>query len=87
MIDTNLAGNRVNHALQPLLTLGRGISQRMAALQKRRNFKSLLDLDDRMLSDMGVHRYEVDYASRLPLSVDAATELRRISLERRKRKM
>ena len=64
-----------------------GIGKRISSIGKRRRFKSLLDLDDRMLDDMGVHRHEVDYVSRLPLSVDAATELRRISLERRSQRM
>ena len=50
----------------------------------RRRFNTLLDLDDHMLDDIGVTRAEVETASRLPLSVNAATELRRMSLTRRR---
>lgn len=60
--------------------------QRSARALRRRKFKTLLDLDDHILEDIGVRRHEVEYTANLPLSVDAATELRRISLERRKRK-
>jgi uncharacterized protein YjiS (DUF1127 family) len=72
------------HALHDLaLSLAEGI----ARVRRRRKFKRLLDLDDHMLDDIGVTRSEVDYAARLPLSTDAATELRRISLARRRSKM
>ena len=65
----------------------RGLGQGFNVVHKRQKFKKLLDLDDRMLDDMGVHRFEVERAARLPLSVDAGVELHRMSLERRSRKM
>lgn len=71
----------------PIHALADQLSDRMKAWKRRRRFKNLLDLDDRMLNDMGVHRFEVEQAAHLPLSRDAATELRRVSLARRKRKM
>lgn len=49
----------------------------------RRRFNRLLDLDDRLLDDIGVTRAEVEYASRLPLGVNAAMELRRLANGRR----
>ena len=71
----------------PIQTLGENLITRIARLRRRRKFKSLLDLEDQMLDDIGVLRSEVQTAANLPLSVDAATELRRMSLERRKRRM
>ncbi len=56
-------------------------------LQRRRAFNKLLDLDDHLLDDMGVTRAEVHMASRLPVWTNAADELRRVSLERRGRRM
>lgn len=72
--------------------LAYGIDRRLAAngirawislWRTRRRFNRLLDLDDRMLDDIGVTRAEVEYASRLPLGVNAAMELRRLANGRR----
>lgn len=68
----------------PIHDLADKLTQRLRQIRRRWGFKNLLDLDDHMLDDIGVQRHEVEYASRLPLSVNAATELRRISLERRR---
>lgn len=70
----------------PLRHLADSLTAHLARKRDRRAFKQMLNLDDQVLNDMGVTRHEVEYASRLPLSVDAATELRRISLERRRRR-
>lgn len=51
---------------------------------RRRKFSRLADLDDHILDDIGVTRREVEIATRLPFSHDAAEELRRLSLERRR---
>ena len=67
--------------------LANSLADRIARIRTRRKFKNLLDLDDHMLNDIGVIRSEVEYAARLPLSVDAATELRRLSVARRRAKM
>ncbi|MAS05315.1 MAG: hypothetical protein CL534_11610 [Ahrensia sp.] len=53
--------------------------------RRRRAFNRMLALDDRMLEDIGVLRAEVEFASRLPLAVNAAIELRRIAHRRRAR--
>ena len=51
----------------------------------RRRLRTLKDLDDDMLADIGVTRSEVNQVSELPLSVDAATELQQMSLTRRRK--
>ena len=77
---------RPNHG-HPIQALSASLGERIKRLRRRRGFNRLLDLDDKMLDDIGVNRGEVRMASGLPLSVDAATELRRMSLERRRRFM
>ena len=49
----------------------------------RRQVRRLAEYDTRMLMDMGVTRDEILWASRLPLSVNAAWELRQRSRARR----
>ena len=71
----------------PIHILAERLFERVRQRRRRRGFKRLLDLDDQMLDDLGVLRHEVVEASHLPLSVDAATELRRVSLERRRKLM
>lgn len=71
----------------PLFNLANRLSDRLLQARRRKRFNRLLDLDDHMLDDIGVTRHEVEYAARLPHGVNAATELRRISLERRRRRM
>ena len=43
--------------------------------RRRRKLLRLLDLDDYLLTDIGVTREDVRYAFDLPLSVDASLEL------------
>lgn len=50
----------------------------------RRKVRNLAEFDDRMLADIGVRRDEVEWASRLPLSVNAALELEAASFRRRR---
>ncbi len=52
--------------------------------QARRKVRELQELDDRMLADIGVRRDEVQWASQLPLSVNAAVELEAASFHRRR---
>ena len=59
------------------MTFARGIL-------RRRKLQRLQDLDDHILDDIGVTRAEVEFATRLPFTHDAATELRRLSNERRR---
>ena len=60
------------------------VRQSMTRIVDRRRFNRLLDLDDHMLNDIGVTRTDVLIASQLPLEKNAALELRRMSLERRR---
>ena len=71
----------------PIHDLANRFAGRLRQIRRRKGFNRLLDLDDHLLDDIGVHRHEVEYAANLPISVDAATELRRISLERRRKFM
>lgn len=68
-------------------TLSAKLIERVREIRTRRKLKRLLDLDDHMLKDVGVTRGEIDVATSMPLSADAATALRRMSLERRRRFM
>ena len=77
---------RTHHG-HPIQTLTGQLVEYITRVRRRRHFKNLHDLDDALLDDIGVTRGEVEIASNLPLSVDAATELRRMSLERRRRRM
>lgn len=75
------------HSGNHIGTLSGMLIERIRRLNRRRKFNRLLDLDDHMLNDIGVTRGEVEIASRMPLSSDAATALRRMSLERRRQRM
>ncbi|MBX2837079.1 MAG: DUF1127 domain-containing protein [Gammaproteobacteria bacterium] len=48
----------------------------------RQAFNNVLTLDDRALKDIGVTRQDVKWASRLPLSEDAALKLESIARRR-----
>lgn len=54
--------------------------------ERRDAFRALARLDDRMLDDIGMSRGDLDWASRLPLQINAARELR-ILAERRRRRL
>ena len=71
----------------PIANLSRHVTDTIRARRRRRGFKKLLDLDDHMLDDIGVTRAEVEIAVGLPVFVNAADELRRMSLERRRMRM
>ncbi|WP_108879677.1 DUF1127 domain-containing protein [Anderseniella sp. Alg231-50] len=51
----------------------------------RSKVRALYDLDDRMLTDIGVRRDEVIWASHLPLTVNAALELEDAAFRRRRK--
>ncbi|MEQ9042088.1 MAG: DUF1127 domain-containing protein [Silicimonas sp.] len=87
MTDQSICTNRAATSGHPLFDLANRVSERLLKARRRKGFNRLLDLDDHILDDIGVLRHEVEHASRLPLSVDAATELRRMSLERRRKRM
>ncbi len=84
MTDAVCQPPRVGH---PIHDLSNRLVARLRQIRRRKKMERLLDLDDQMLDDIGVSRGDLDVALRMPLSVDAATELRRMSLERRRRHM
>ncbi len=51
----------------------------------RQAFQHMIALDDHILHDIGVTRSDVIWASRLPLSQNAALELQKLSLQKKKR--
>ncbi|MEO9873646.1 MAG: hypothetical protein ABJM26_21420 [Anderseniella sp.] len=52
----------------------------------RSRVRGMHDLDDRMLTDIGVRRDEVIWASYLPLTVNAALELEKAAFRRRRKR-
>jgi uncharacterized protein YjiS (DUF1127 family) len=69
----------------PLFALARSLADRRRNALHRKTVKRLLDLDDRILHDIGVTRDEARHAARQPLSVDPLMELHRTTLARRNR--
>ena len=55
------------------------LARRRQLRQDRDAFNAMLSLDDVLLKDIGVTRDNVRWASKLPLEVNAADELRRLS--------
>ncbi len=68
----------------PIANLHSGLLARAGAVNRRRKFRRLLDLDDHMLDDIGVIRAEVEWAARLPIGTDAGAALRQVSQTRRR---
>lgn len=66
----------------PLRDLSNKLSDLVRRRRERRGLSALLDLEDHILLDIGLTRSDINAARHWPLSVDAATELRRASLER-----
>ncbi len=65
-----------------LLAPVRFVKTRIRQRIERQAFDNLLRLDNQMLSDIGVTRADVVWASNLPLSQDAATQLEIIARRR-----
>ncbi|WP_118134751.1 hypothetical protein [Oceanicella sp. SM1341] len=65
----------------------RAVSARMAERRRQRldraAFRNLLHKDEWVLRDLGVTRHDVEQAAGLPLSRNAAEELRRLALANR----
>lgn len=61
------------------------LASRYRHWKARSKVRAMQDFDDRMLDDIGVRRHEVLWASRLPLTVNAALELEQAAYGRRKR--
>ena len=78
----------MTHLLRPSRTasgnalahLGTALDKRIREARARRQMRKMLNLDDHMLRDLGLTRGDIRTATRMPMSVDAATELHRISL-------
>lgn len=51
----------------------------------RQAFAQMMNLEDELLKDIGVTRADIHWASSLPLSENAAIELKKISLANRSR--
>ena len=80
MTNQAISRTRPRHFAPPRFKFGAIYSN----WRTRRQVKKLQDRDDRILDDIGVTRDEVAWASRLPLSVNAALELDRAAYRRRK---
>jgi uncharacterized protein YjiS (DUF1127 family) len=79
MTDTTLP----RAAGHPLFALARSLAARRRNAARRRTVKRLLDLDDRILHDIGVTRDEARRAAGRPLDVDPLDELYRAARARR----
>jgi uncharacterized protein YjiS (DUF1127 family) len=51
---------------------------------RRREITVLADLDDHLLADLGLERHDIRWALQLPLTDNAALELQRRALRRRR---
>ena len=67
----------------PLFALARSLADRRRNALHRKTVRRLLDLDDRILHDIGITRDEARHAANRPLSVDPLLELHRSTLARR----
>lgn len=79
---TAMSANWLYRRINGLLSVD--IGRLFELMLQRRRFKRLLDLDDRLLDDIGVTREEVAFACRLPLHMNAAMALRYVSQQRRR---
>lgn len=64
--------------------LARALSAYWERREARAAFRAMEELDDRLLDDVGVTRGDVEWATRLPLSVNAAVALRHRADARRR---
>jgi len=75
----------LNQSDQEFYGLIGGLRRTLSNLLKRRILRSVHDLDDHILKDIGLSRDEVANALRLPLQYDPIVELqRRIDADRRR---
>lgn len=54
------------------------LKQIWAQFKKRRRLRKVEDLDDRLLADIGLSRFDVAFARSLPLSLDPVAELEKL---------
>jgi uncharacterized protein YjiS (DUF1127 family) len=75
----------LNQSDQEFYGLIGGLRRSVSNLLKRRTLRSVHDLDDHILKDIGVSRDQVASVLRLPLQYDPIVELqRRIEADRRR---
>lgn len=80
MTMTNLLRPARATSGNPLAHLSRSLDARIAEIRGRRGMRKMLTLDDQQLDDLGITRADIQSVTNAPLSVDAATELHRLSL-------
>ncbi len=84
----NLAGDvlqRAWHAFSSWVEKGlRARAKRREQIQNRQAFLNLLGKDDWLYRDMGINPGDVEWASKLPLEVNAALELEKIRQQYRR---
>ena len=90
IIDSRAIGVPVRPDLPALLLAGlRRVGAILRERRRRRTarqaFLNLLNLEDRMLADIGLTRAEVERAARLPLRIDAATAVQDWRMQARRR--
>jgi uncharacterized protein YjiS (DUF1127 family) len=73
---------RVENVFASVVAAGTNYLQ---ARERRRAFHTLNGLDDRMLDDIGLSRFDVETAAGLPLEINASLAVRQIAAERRAR--
>ncbi|NNE89818.1 MAG: hypothetical protein HKN27_17255 [Silicimonas sp.] len=71
----------------PLYDLSTSLTARVNEHRNRRSLKRLLEHEEYVLDDMGFARVDIDWVLSLPLTIDAAAELARLTEERRKARM
>ena len=84
MTDMSFNQHTARHHGHPLAQLADALATRIAARKERKSLRKLLDLDAHMLRDIGLTESDVAETLNQPLSIDAATELHRISLTNRR---
>ena len=70
-------------ALKAVTVVLRQVRQLAVAFWHRRQVAGLLDLDDRMLKDIGITRFDVTAALSTPLHRDPTLDLAQFAAERR----
>lgn len=84
LVSTHAGHRSTSNPVSGLLNAFRALVSQYEEFKDRRNsFKTLLQLDENMLEDVGMTRGDIRWAARLPLSVNASLELRKIAERRR----
>lgn len=86
MADIHASNNSPDISSRPSIGFGADLTSRLQsatdlvglfqAWRKRQKFHAMLDLDDEMLCDIGLTRFDIADGLKLPLRVNAAVEVR-----------